>query len=414
MGKYPHPQIKINLNSGRFIMSIIPHFERVTKNSTISHFLLMLGYKLFSFYFPLFLLEKGLSLPGVGFIYLLIYLPIAVFSPLIGAISRKTNPYFLTVSGIIGYGLYSLGMLLLPLSLFFYILQVILGISAALFLVGNRIILISSHLNKPARSFGWFYAAPYWASEFAPVIGAGIIFLWGFSGVFILSILIYLIDILFTYFSKPNNFNIQLTVDSNVNSLNHFYQVIKKSFNFNIFPILLFSLVVLILGGFYHSFFLIFLKNIGWGRTQILTYSSIFSILFMPISLYGIRILSCPNIVKTIFIGGLIFAISSILIGLTAAFVGFIGILILMEVGELGSFLSSSSRSGFISKAFSSFPHGAAVLDTVFSPLGVALGSLGGGLLVGNIGYSGIFVIGGILIVISAFLLNIRLIKTES
>src|SRR3989344_5099939 len=125
-------------------MSLIPHLEKVTKDSTISHFLLMLGYKLFSFYFPLFLLEKGLSLPSVGFIYLLIYLPITVFSPLIGAISRKINPFFLIISGILGYGLYSLGMLFLPLSLFFYVLQVILGISASLFLVGNRIILISA------------------------------------------------------------------------------------------------------------------------------------------------------------------------------------------------------------------------------------------------------------------------------
>jgi MFS family permease len=165
-------------------MSFIPHFEITTKNSTISHFLLMLGYKLFSFYFPLFLLEKGLSLPRIGFVYFLIYLPIAVFSPLVGEISRKVNPYFLVISGIFGYGLYSLGMLFLPLSLFFYVLQVILGLSASLFLVGNRVILMSLHLDRPARSFGWFYSAPYYAAEFAPVIGAGIIFLWGFSGVF--------------------------------------------------------------------------------------------------------------------------------------------------------------------------------------------------------------------------------------
>lgn len=383
-------------------MPFIPHFERVTKNSTLSHFLLMLGYKLFSLYFPLFLLEKGLSLSSVGFVYLLIYLPIVVFSPLVGAISRKTNPFFLVISGIFGYGLYSLGMLLLPPSLFFYILQVILGISAALFFVGNRVILMSSNLSKPARSFGWFYSAPYYAAEFAPVIGAGIIFLWGFIGVFIVSILIYLIDIIFTYFSIPKNFKIQLTEESGVSSFNHFYQVIRKSFDSNIFPILVFSLMVLIVGGFYQSYFLIFLKSIGWEKTQILLYSSLFSIIFMPISWYGIRILSGSNIVKTIFLGGVIFAIFSVVVGLTASIAGFVGILIIMEIGELGSFLSGSSRSGFISKNFSSFPHGAAVLDTIFSPLGVALGSLAGGLLINYIGYSGIFVSGGILILFLA------------
>jgi MFS family permease len=387
-------------------MSIIPHFERVTKNSTLSHFLLMLGYKLFSFYFPLFLIEKGLSLPKVGLVYLLIYLPIAIFSPIIGVVSKKVNPFFLVISGIFGYGLYSLGMLLLPTTIYFYILQVILGISASLFLIGNRIVLMSSHLSRPARSFGWFYSAPYYAAEFAPLIGAVIIFFWGFHGVFVISILIHFINILFTFVSIPKNLSTQLATDSYANSLNHFFQVIKKSFNMNIFPILIFSLLVLILSGFYQSFFLIFLKSIGWGKTEILIYSSLFSILFMPLSLCGIKILSDSNIVKTILAGGAIFAISSFAVGLMAPLVGFVGILIIMEIGEFGSFLSSSSRSGFIAKAFSDFPHGAAVLDTVFSPLGIALGSLFGGLFVGFFGYSEIFTFGGALILLLFFLIK--------
>lgn len=389
-------------------MSFISHFERVTKNSTVSHFLLMLGYKIFSFYFPIFLLEKGLSLSSVGFIYFLIYLPIVISAPFIGAISKRVNPSFLIMCGILGYALYSLGMLVLPLSLFFYILQIVLGISASLFLVGNRVVFMSSHLNKPARAFGWFYSAPYYAAEFAPVIGAVVIFMWGFSGVFILSILIHLANILFTFFSIPKNSNTQLAVDSSGTSLSHFYQVIKKSFNFNVFPILAFSLIVLILGGFYQSFFLVFLKSIGWGKIEILTYSSLLSVLFLPVSLYGIRILSGSNTTKTIITGGAIFAVSSVVIGLTASIAGFIGILILDLILELGGFLSTSSRSGFISKTFSSFPHGAAVLDTIFSPLGTAIGALFGGLLIGYIGYSGIFISGGILILLLAFWLKFR------
>lgn len=389
-------------------MSFIPHFEGTIRNSTISHFLLMLGYKLFSLYFPLFLLAKGLSLQKVGFTYLLIYLPIAIFSPIIGALSRKINPFFLILSGIFGYGLYSLGMLVLPLSWFFYILQIILGISASLFFVGNRVILISLHLNKPSQSFGWFYSASHWASEFAPIIGAGVILLSGFNAVFVLSILIYLVNILFTFFSIPKNFNIQLVSDSSGTSLNHFYHVIKKSLSGNIFPILIFSLAILILGGFYQSFFLIFLKSIGWSRTEILTYSSLLSFLFVPISLYGIKILSGSSIIKTIIIGGVIFAISSIAIGLTASLLGFVGILVIMEIGEFGSFLSGSSRSGFISKIFSSFPHGAAVLDTIFSPLGVGVGSLVGGLLIGYVGYAGIFISGGVIILLLAFWLKFQ------
>jgi MFS transporter, DHA1 family, multidrug resistance protein len=387
-------------------MALISHFERVTRNSTISHFLLMLGYKLFSFYFPLFLLGKGLSLPRIGFVYLLIYLPIAVFSPLIGAISRKTNPYFLVVCGIFGYGLYSLGMLFLPASLFFYILQVVLGISAALFLVGNRIILMSAHLNKPAKSFGIFYSAPYYAAEFAPAIGAGIIFLWGFSGVFIFSIAIHAANMFYTFFSIPKNLKFQSTEESYANSIYNFWQLIKKSLSFDISSILIFSLIILILGGFYQSFFLVFLRSIGWSQTEILAYSSIFSIIFLPVSLYGIRVLSSSGIVKTILLGGILFAISSVAVGMTASIVGFAGILILMVIGELGSFLSNSSRSGFVTKAFPSFPRGGAVLDTIFSPLGTALGALVGGLLIGYIGYSGIFILGGIMILLLALLVG--------
>jgi MFS transporter, DHA1 family, multidrug resistance protein len=387
-------------------MSFVPHFERTTRNSTISHFLLMLGYKLFSFYFPLFLLGKGLSLPRIGFVYLLIYLPIAVFSPLIGAISRKVNPFFLVIGGIFGYGLYSFGMLLLPPSFFFYILQIILGISAALFLVGNRIILMSSHLDKPAKSFGWFYSAPYYAAEFAPVIGAGIIFLWGFGGVFILSIAIHAANMFYTFFSIPKNLKIQPAEEPYSESIYNFWQLIKKSLNFDISSILIFSLIILTLGGFYQSFFLVFLRNIGWSQTEILAYSSIFSIIFLPVSLYGIRILSSSGIIKTILLGGILFAISSVIVGTSASILGFVGILIFMEIGELGSFLSSSSRSGFVTKAFPSFPRGSAVLDTIFSPLGTALGALVGGLLIGYIGYSGIFILGGVLILLLALLVG--------
>ncbi len=390
-------------------MSIIPHFERTTRNSTISHFLLMLGYKLFSFYFPIFLLTKGLSLSKIGFIYLLIYLPIAVFSPLVGAISHKFNPYILIICGIFGYSLYSLGMLFLPISFAFYFLQVMLGISASLFFVGNRIILISSPLAKPARSFGWFYSASYYAAELAPLLGAVIIFLYGLKSVFILSIFIYLIDIIFTFFNlKKSEFSNYLKTSFR-ESLSNFLSTSKKLFQPQIFPIVLVSFLVLFVGGFYSSFFLIFLKENGWTQNTILTYSSLSSLLFLPISFIGLHILSNKTSLKNILMGSLSFGIFSLLIGWFGIFLGFIGILILSELLELGNFISSSARSGFVSRIFSSHPREAGALDTIFSPLGTALGSLVGGLLVGYVGYSGIFVFGGILILFLALSLSFRL-----
>ena len=395
-------------------MSLIPHFERTTRNSTISHFLLMLGYKLFSFYFPIFLLTQGLSLPKIGFVYLLIYLPITISSPLIGAISHKLNPYILIVCGIFGYSLYSLGLLFLPVSFTFYFLQVILGISASLFLVGNRIILISSSLAKPARSFGWFYSASYYAAELAPVLGAIIIFFYGFKSVFALSILIYLINIVFTFFNLRKSESDSYLKTSFKESLSNFFSASKKLFQPQIFPIMLISFLVLFVGGFYSSFFLIFLKENGWSQNTILTYSSLNSLLFLPISFFGLHILSKNTSLKNIFIGSLLFGIFSLLIGWFGIFLGFIGTLILNEILELGSFVSSSARSGFVSRIFSSHPSEAGALDTIFSPLGVALGSLVGGLLIGYIGYSGIFVFGGILILLLVLSLRFRLTQKPS
>jgi len=45
----------------------IPKIEKITRDTTISHFFLMFGYKLFSLYFPLFLVARGFSLPEVGY-----------------------------------------------------------------------------------------------------------------------------------------------------------------------------------------------------------------------------------------------------------------------------------------------------------------------------------------------------------
>ena len=70
-------------------MSILPKIEKLTKDATFTHFFLMFGYKLFSFYFPLFLVARGLSLPEVGYTYLLIYLPLAFFAPLAGFLNHS-------------------------------------------------------------------------------------------------------------------------------------------------------------------------------------------------------------------------------------------------------------------------------------------------------------------------------------
>ncbi len=121
----------------------------------------MFGYKLFSIYFPLFLVARNFSIEQVGYTAFLIYLPIALFAPLIGFLNHKINPAILASIGILGYGIYSLGMIIFPNLISFYIFQIILGISASLFFVSSRAILMGAKLENPDRAFGWFYSAVF-------------------------------------------------------------------------------------------------------------------------------------------------------------------------------------------------------------------------------------------------------------
>ena len=180
-------------------MAIIPKIERITRDATISHFFLMFGYKLFSIYFPLFLVTRGLSLPEVGYTYLLIYLPIALFTPIAGFLNHRINPAILVSLGILGYGIYALGMILIQNPGLFYSWQIILGVSAALFFVSSRNILMGSPLENPDRAFGWFYSAPFYAEAIAPAVGALFIWKFGFVGVFAFSLIIHFFNSIFSF-----------------------------------------------------------------------------------------------------------------------------------------------------------------------------------------------------------------------
>jgi MFS family permease len=180
-------------------MSFFPKIEKITRDLTTSHFLLMFGYKLFALYFPLFLVARGLSLPEVGYIYLLIYLPIALFAPIAGFLNHKINPAILASLGISGYALYAAGMILIQTPALFYFWQVLLGISAALFFVSARAILMNSPLESYDRAFGWFYTAPFYAEALAPAVGALFIWKFNFIGVFIFSLAIQIFTAIFCF-----------------------------------------------------------------------------------------------------------------------------------------------------------------------------------------------------------------------
>ncbi|MBL7142110.1 MAG: MFS transporter [Candidatus Pacebacteria bacterium] len=396
-------------------MFFIPKIEKITMDATIVHFFLLFGYKTFSLYFPLFLVTRGLSLPEVGYAFLLIYLPLALFAPIAGFLNHKINPAILSAIGIFGYALYALGMILIQNQALFYFWQVLLGVSAALFFVSIRSILMGFPLENADRSFGWFYSAPFYADAIAPAIGAFFVWQFNFVGVFILSMALHLFTAFFCFFKlrKPARTltDAGFKVRDSQNNYQKIFQLLKKR---SILPFLLISFSVLLLAGFYHAFFVLFLKEqLVWSQNLILIFISVFSVLFLPLSFLLIKYLEKSNSRASIFRGGLIAGLLSIVFGLASGFLNFFSVLLINVLRSAGALICNSGRSGLVSRSFKTEPEEASAIDTVFAPLGVALGALVSGLLIGFLGYDLVFIFGGIFVVIVVLIVGIFVKRRE-
>ncbi len=386
-------------------MSLLPKIEKVTRDATISHFLLMFGYKLFSLYFPLFLVARGMSLPEVGYTYLLIYLPIALSAPFVGFLNHKINPAVLASVGILGYAIYALGMILIQNPVLFYFWQVLLGISAALFFVSLRVILMNSSLESYDRAFGWFYTAPFYADAFAPALGALFIWKFNFLGVFVFSLILQSLTAIFC-FTQLKRQTVDLVDKSfKFKTLAENYQkVFRKIKEKSTLPFLSISLSVLLLAGFYHAFFILFLKDFGWSQNLILLFGSLLSFLFLPFSLLIIKEVGKQKSEKNIFRGSLLAGIFSILLGSLTAILNFPLVLLLMLGKSTGGLMTGSGRSGLISQKLKEYSEEAGALDTIFYPLGTALGALISGLIIGFLGYQLLFIFGGAFVILVGLL----------
>lgn len=377
-----------------------PKIEKITRDATFSYFLLMFGYKIFSFYFPLFLVMRGFSLPEVGYTYLLIYLPIAFFAPIVGFLSHKVNPALLTTLGIAGYGLYSLGMILIQSPVLFYFWQVLLGVSAALFFVSLKSILMASSLENPDRSFGWFYSASFYADAFAPAVGALLIWKFNFVGVFVLSLIIYFFNAIFCFSRLRGPARNLPDRGFNFGSFQKNYQKsllkLKKK---NVLPLILVSFSILLLAGFYRAFFVLFLKQeLFWSQNLILVFGTVFSLFLLPVSLWAIKKLGVQNNSKNISRGGMAVGIFTILFGAAIPFLNFFSVLLINIGRSVGSLMANSGRSGLVNRELKDYPEEAGAIDTFFSPLGAALGSLIAGLIIGFLGFNFLFILGGIFV----------------
>jgi MFS family permease len=383
---------------------ILPKIEKITKDITISHFLLMFGYKLFSLYFPLFLVAKNFSTSQVGYTHFLIYLPIALFAPPIGFLNHKINPAILASFGILGYGIYSLGMILFPNLFIFYLFQIILGISAGLFFVSSRAILMALKLESPDRAFAWFYSASFYADAIAPAVGAFFIWKFDFIGVFIFSLILHFFNAIFC-FSQLRNQTKQLTETTTIKeSSQNYLKVVQTIFRKNTSLFILISFFVLILAGFDNTFFVLFLKNLGWTQNQILVFNSILSFMFLPISLLIIKQVAKFKSEINISRGSQIAGFFSVILGGFASILNFYSLFLIMIGKYIGGLMTSSGRSGLLTTKLKEYPEESAAIDTIFSPLATAFGALIGGLLISILGYPLIFILGGIFIFLAGTL----------
>jgi MFS family permease len=261
---------------------------------------------------------------------------------------------------------------------------------------------MAAPLESYDRAFGWFYTAPFYAAAIAPVIGALFIWKFNFIGVFIFSLGIQIFTAIFCFTQLKREAVRPLNKLFNLQKFQQNYQkVFQKIKGRDILPPILISFSVLLLAGFYQAFFVLFLKDsFNWSQNIILIFVSISSFLFLPMSLLIIKYLGRLRSEKNIFQGGLITGISSILFGVLVPVLNFFSILLINFGRSIGSLITNSGRSGLISQKLKENPEEAGAIDTIFSPLGVALGALISGAIIGFLGYQLLFIIGGIFVVI--------------
>lgn len=391
---------------------LFPQIERIAVDSSISYFLLMFGYKLLSTYFSLYLLQLGLSITKIGYTYLLIYLPIALAAPFVGALLYRVSPVVISSLGIAGYGFYSIGLLVLPN--WFNALQIILGISAALFLVSTRVTFIRARLANYDAAFGLFYSAPNYAQFLAPIAAALLIKFFGFPGVFIASFAVHVVNIIFSSHRFAEN-NEPVEKKLGFRTLARDYTAMLKGLKSSgLMPIISVSFIVLIVEGFYSAFFIVFLKNhIGFSDDAVLLYGSLLSVFSVFTSFAVAHLLKKRATAANLAQGGLIHAVATILIGTIAKAMGFAGMLIANMFKGFGGLIISSARSGKVSESFPNESEEAAVFDTIFSPLGTAIGAFAGGFIVAGFGYNALFVGGGLLILFTVVIMGLMVRKNH-
>ncbi len=358
-----------------------------------THFFILFGYKLFSLFFPLYLLEKGFSLSEIGYAYLLIYGTAAVVSPLLRKVLSGKESRILIQIAFLGYIIYSIGMIFSGSVFEILVFQIILGIAAAIFYISSRFII--SEDKQKVQEFSYFYATPFIANFLAPLIGGVIIVLFGFSPVFTLSIGVYLTGMVFAKKFIKGKYVFKTHSDE----LDTIKKVLKRWNKLFI----AFSMAIVSIG-VYRTFFVVFLEEVLiLERNYIILWVISGSVILSILSLKFIDISRVKDY-RILFFGNTISGIASIIIALFYSL--FTGIIYLAFLAEnIGRWLSETGKSSFLVRVMKRDREMAATLDTIITSGLVAIGSLTGGVISTFIGIPALFFLTGILLIFSSILI---------
>lgn len=397
-----------------------PKMEKTTFDVSLAHFLLMFGYKIFSLYYPLFLVSIGFSVLSIGGIYLLTYSTIAAASIVMNYYIHKFNPAKVAAAGIFGYGVFALLMLASRNLAVFYFAQIVLAVSAAAWLVSLRLILMKSKTNSHNRSFGWFYSMPHYAAVLAPAIGGAIIWKFGFEGVFALSVLIQFANAVYVYArlnvkqkssvvprrklwsQRVEGVKVRASIRKSYEAI---FNILKNEKN--IFLILLSIFAAMILGGIYRAFFVLFLKDLSFSQEDIIKFISIASFAYLPLSILVVKVIENVKNLKIINSGIILEGLVSVVFGAFARTMNFLGIFFMMLADSGGALALGSGKSSLLAEKFKNHKEEASTIDTVITTLGPAVGGLVGGIAISCLGYQNTFLFAGLIVFFLGLVLRV-------
>lgn len=390
-------------NSG--LLSYLPKMEQTTFDVSLIHFLLMFGYKLFSLFYPLYLASIGLSAISIGNIYFLTYFIISISCVIINSLIHRINPAKMAAWGIFGYGLFALIMLFSRDIAVFYLAQVILGLSAAAWLVSLKFILMEAPSDNRTSSFGWFYAMPSYATAIAPAAGGLIIWKFGFSGVFLASVIIQFLNAIYAYIRLEKNGAALLIKQNGIAKPDGAGQITRYRESFRILNgrkevvlMLCFIFATLVLGGIYRAFFVLLLQDIGYSQTEVIRFTSALAFIYVPFSILVIRMMGKMHKGKIAASGMVLEGAASILLGTFYAALSTGALFALNILDSMGALALGSGKSAFFAKKLNRLREEASTIDSIMTTLGPALGGLLGGLAVAAWGYQVTFLIAGTVI----------------